>query len=62
MRPQSLRLYNPLSGEIKLCSRPEARKLRRYGWTEVSLEQWFAYQQSLVAYGLAKAQGRVVRH
>jgi len=62
MTQQPLRLYNPITGEIKLVNRSGAKTLRRYGWVEVTLEQWFAYQQSLVVYGLAKAQGRVVRH
>lgn len=60
---QPLRLLNPLTGEIKLLTNAhEARSLRRYGWREVSLEEWFAYQRASVEYGIARAQGTLVRH
>jgi hypothetical protein len=62
---QSLRLLNPLTGEVKLISalsRACIRKLKAYGWREATLEEWFAYQRASIDYGLAKAQGTLVRH
>jgi len=62
---QSLRLLNPITGEVKLVpslSRAQVRKLKSYGWREATLEEWFAYQRASIDYGLAKSQGTLVRH
>lgn len=59
---QPHRLLNPTTGEVKLCSATEARRLRAYGWRSATLAEWNAYRNALAELGLAVRRGTLVRH
>lgn len=61
-RRQLPRLRNPMTGEIRICNRREASRLRSYGWIDMTMDEWFVYQQTVISHGLLKAQGKLVRH
>lgn len=46
--------HNPISGEVKLVTRLEARRLAGYGWKATTVAHWREYQSALLQNALRK--------
>lgn len=53
---------NPLSGEVKRCTRAEARRLFSYGWTRSTSDEYTAYIAAVQSYTVLKHATKIVRH
>lgn len=41
-------LHNPISGEVKLCTPLEAKKLKDYGWKSISTAEYAKHRHEVV--------------
>lgn len=56
------RMFNPITGEIRLTTPKTARLLSSYGWRAATLAEYLAYQQTLANYTALKHTTKIVRH
>ena len=47
-------LRNPTTGEVRLVTPLQAKRLRKYSWQDVDLKTWTDYQRAKLQLGIAK--------
>lgn len=47
-------LRNPVTGEVRLVTALEAKRLRKYDWQDVDLQTWVDYKRAQLQLGIAK--------